>query len=117
VPGPRTAVGRRLVAYFLSIWEDPVQREPIMGMLRGATTSPQVANLLRGVLVERVLGPVGEQLGHDDSPLRMALCSSQLIGLGVARYILLLEPVASLSTDDTVRIVGPTLQRYMTGKL
>jgi AcrR family transcriptional regulator len=117
VPGPRTAVGRRLVAYFLSIWEDPVQREPLMGMLRGATTSPQVASLLREVLVERVLGPVGAQLGQEDGALRMALCSSQLIGLGVARYILLLEPVASLSTEDTVRLVGPTLQRYMTGKL
>lgn len=117
VPGPRTALGGRLVAYFLSIWEDPDKREPIMGMLRGATTSPHVANLLRGLLAERVLAPVGERLGHDDSALRMALCSSQLIGLGIARYILVMEPVASLSTEDTVRLVGPTLQRYMTGKL
>lgn len=117
VPGPRTALGGRLVAYFLSIWEDPDKREPIMGMLRGATTSPHVANLLRGLLAERVLAPVGERLGQDDSALRMALCSSQLIGLGIARYILVMEPVASLSTEDTVRLVGPTLQRYMTGKL
>ena len=117
VPGPRSAVGKRLVAYFLSIWEDPVKREPLLGMLRGATTSPQVAALLRGVLIERVLAPVGEHLGQEDSSLRMALCSSQLIGLGVARYILMLEPVVSLSADDTVRFVGPTLQRYMTGKL
>lgn len=117
VVGPRGAVGRRLVAYFLSIWEDPLKREPLMGMLRGATTSPQVAALLRGVLIERVLRPVGERLGHDDSALRMGLCSSQLIGLGVARYILVMEPVASLSPDEIVRLVGPTLQRYMTGKL
>jgi hypothetical protein len=69
------------------------------------------------VLIERVLAPVGEHLGQEDGSLRMALCSSQLIGLGVARYILMLEPVVSLSADETVRFVGPTLQRYMTGKL
>jgi AcrR family transcriptional regulator len=117
VPGPRSAVGRRLVAYFLSIWEDADKREPLMGMLRGATTSPHVAQLLRGLLHERVLTPVGDALGQPDSALRMTLCSSQLLGLGIARYILRMEPLASLSPEETIELVGPTLQRYMTGRL
>jgi AcrR family transcriptional regulator len=117
VPGPRSAIGRRLAEYFLSIWEEPAKREPLMGMLRAANTSPHVAELLRQLLNERVLGPVGDRLDEPDSALRMTLCSSQLIGLGIARYILHLEPLASLSPQETVDAVGPTLQRYMTGRL
>src|SRR5215212_12090458 len=46
VPGPREQLGRRMAEFFLSIWEDPSRREPIMAMLRAATTNPQAADLL-----------------------------------------------------------------------
>jgi AcrR family transcriptional regulator len=117
VPGPRGAIGRRLAEFFLGVWDDPARREPLMGLLRGATTSPYVAELLRRLLTERVLGPVGEHLATPDSALRMSLCSSQLIGLGVARYILRIEPLVSLSAAEVVDVVGPTLQRYLVGRL
>jgi AcrR family transcriptional regulator len=116
VTGPRTQVGRRLVEFFLSVWEDPERREPIMVMLRAATTNEQAASLLRDALMNLILGPVGERLALPDAPLRMSLCSSQLIGLGVARYIVGLEPLASLAPERVADLVGPTLQRYMTGK-
>ena len=48
LPGPRSAIGRRLIEFFLRIWEDPSQRDQMMGMLRGATTSPHVADMLGG---------------------------------------------------------------------
>src|SRR5262249_36984294 len=73
VTGPRTKVGRRLVEFFLSIWEDPERREPIMVMLRAGTTNEQAAGLLRDALMNLVLGPVGERLDLPDAPLRMSL--------------------------------------------
>jgi hypothetical protein len=42
---------------------------------------------------------------------------SQLAGLGLTRYILRLEPLASANADDVVNWVGPTVQRYLTGDL
>ena len=47
----------------------------------------------------------------------MSLCSAQLIGLGTARYIVGFEPLASLEPERVVELVGPALQRYMTGAL
>ena len=47
----------------------------------------------------------------------MSLCSAQLIGLGTARYIVGFEPLASLEPARVVELVGPALQRYMTGDL
>jgi len=42
---------------------------------------------------------------------------SQFIGLAMARYIVGVEPLASLPPEDVVRIIGPTLQRYLTEPL
>jgi AcrR family transcriptional regulator len=113
--GPRSQLGRRLVAFFLSIWEDPERREPLTVMLRAATTNEQAAALLRESLMTLFLAPLGERLEMPDAELRMSLCSSQLIGLGTARYVLAFEPLASLAPERLVELVGPNLQRYMTG--
>src|SRR3954451_4090963 len=86
VPGPRGCIGRRLVAFFLSFWDDPVRREPLTRLLRAAPTSEPGAELLRQALTQGVLGPVGEYLGGEDRALRVGLCSSELTGLGMARY-------------------------------
>jgi Tetracyclin repressor-like, C-terminal domain len=116
VLGPRGQIGRRLALFFLSIWDDPERREHLMGMLRAATTSADAAELLREGLGERVLRPVGEHLGPD-GPLRMSLCAAHLVGLGITRYIVDLEPLASLEPDAVADLVAPALQRYMTGAL
>jgi AcrR family transcriptional regulator len=115
--GPRSQLGARLAAFFLSVWEDPQRREPIMVMLRAATTNAQAAELLRETLMTVFLVPLGARLEVPDAQLRMSLCSAQLIGLGTARYILAFEPLASLEPERVVELVGPGLQRYMTGAL
>ena len=115
--GPRSQLGARLASFFLSVWEDPQRREPIMVMLRAATTNAQAAELLRETLMTVFLGPLGSRLGAPDAELRMSLCSAQLIGLGTARYIVAFEPLASLEPERVVELVGPALQRYMTGEL
>jgi hypothetical protein len=88
-----------------------------MVMLRAATTNAQAADLLRETLMKLILGPVGSRLDVPDAELRMSLCSSQLLGLGIGRYIVGLEPLASLEPERVVDLVGPALQRYMAGKL
>jgi AcrR family transcriptional regulator len=115
--GPRSELGTRLASFFLSIWEDPQRREPIMVMLRAATTNAEAAELLRETLMTVFLGPLGIRLGASDAELRMSLCSAQLIGLGTARYIVGFEPLASLAPERVVELVGPNLQRYMTADL
>ena len=115
--GPRAQLGRRLAAFFLSIWEDAERREPIMVMLRAATTNEQAAELLRETLMTLFLGPLGSRLDVSDPELRMSLCSAQLIGLATARYIVAFEPLATLEPERIVALVGPALQRYMTAAL
>jgi AcrR family transcriptional regulator len=117
VEGPRAQLGRRLARFFLSIWSEPARREPMMAMLRAATTSPDAAAMLRERVAQQVLGPVGARLGQPDGELRMSLCGAHLVGLGIARYIVFIEPLASLDSERVADLVAPALQRYMTGKL
>ena len=42
---------------------------------------------------------------------------SQLVGLGMVRYVLKLEPLASAEHAVVVAAIAPTLQRYLTGAL
>jgi AcrR family transcriptional regulator len=117
VIGRRSEMGLRMARFFLSVWEHPSQRDPLIGVLRAATTSEAAAQLLRESLGRRLFGPIAQQLDTPDASLRLSLCASQLVGLGVARYIVRLEPLASLDAEVAARAVAPTLQRYLTGKV
>jgi AcrR family transcriptional regulator len=117
VLGPRDELGRRLALFFLSIWDDPSRNQQIKATLRAATTSPEAADMLRERVGERVLRPVGEHLGVPDAALRMSLCASHLVGIGITRYIVHIEPIASLEPEQLADLVSPALQRYLTGSL
>ena len=49
--------------------------------------------------------------------LRAGLCGSQVFGMGMVRYVLKLEPMASADHATLVAAVAPTLQRYLTDPL
>ena len=61
-----------------------------------------------------IFTPLREKLPGPDADRRAQLAASQLVGLIVARYVLRFEPLASLSTEELVGWVAPTLQRYFT---
>ena len=46
--------------------------------------------------------------------LRGNLVATQVVGLMLVRYVIRLEPLASADPEDVVRLVAPTLQRYLT---
>lgn len=114
--GDRADAGARLVRAFLGIWDDPGMRLPLLAFVRRAL-DPEGAALAREVLSKRILEPVGAALGIDEPERRMPLAASQLGGLLLMRYVLALEPVASMPAEELVAVYGPTLQRYLDGPL
>ena len=67
-------------------------------------------------IVSRFL-TVWDHAGEDRPDLRAALVASQIVGLGMVRYVLRLEPLASADHPTVIAAVAPTLQRYLTGPL
>ena len=113
--GPDGA-GERMLRVFLSVWDDPDLRLPLLGLVR-SVVDPDGQRLLRDGFLPAILGPVGLALGIDDPATRMPLLASQVLGLILVRYVLAVEPIASMSPDEVVAIYAPTLQRYLTGPL
>ncbi|MGZ4486856.1 MAG: TetR/AcrR family transcriptional regulator [Nocardioides sp.] len=106
----------RMLRVFLSVWDDEQARLPLLALVRGVV-EPDGQRLLRDGFLPAVITPVGVALGIDDPPRRMALLASQVIGLIVTRYVLELEPLASMPVDEVVAAYAPTLQRYLDGPL
>jgi AcrR family transcriptional regulator len=108
--------GERLVRTFLTVWDSPVGIAGV-ALLRSAVGSEIGARLLREFLSSQILRRVTAilEIDPDEAPLRTSLIASQLSGLGLVRYILRLEPLASAPREVVVAAVAPTIQRYLTG--
>jgi AcrR family transcriptional regulator len=74
------------------------------------------ATMLRTMLAEGPLGAIAGTIGGHDAPARAALAGSQLVGLVLARYVVAMEPIASMTPDELAASVGPTIGRYLVGE-
>jgi AcrR family transcriptional regulator len=108
--------GERLLRVFLSVWDDEETRLPLLGLFRGIV-EPTGAQLVRDGFMRMVLGPLAAALEIDEPDRRMALVASQLAGIVVLRYVVQVEPLASMRGDALVATYAPTLQRYLDGPL
>lgn len=113
--GPAEA-GEGIVRALLSVWDDPERRLPLVAMAR-TLLDPSGHRLFQEGLLAVVIGPVLADLGIDRVDRRLPFVASQLVGLIVLRYLLEVEPLAMLPAEEVVAVVGPTIQRYLTGPL
>lgn len=114
---PVEEIGLTLPSLVLPLWDSEMGKgfiATLRSMLAGDDTS-----LVRSFLQEVIAKEVGSRV--DDPPgsgrIRIQFVASQLVGVMMARYILELEPFASLPVDQIAETIGPNLQRYLTGDL
>ena len=112
--GDHRDAGEGLARIMIRTWDSEGDRSAIMTLLRAATIEPAAAELLRDFMQRELFPPLLDRLGTPEPELRCGLAASQLIGLGIARYVVRFEPLASLSEDEVVAWIAPTLQRYLT---
>ncbi len=115
--GDRREVGARLAGFLLGVLESPAGRQRVIGLMRAAASEPEAARMVRDLLTREIVARVVAELRVDDAQLRANLVASQVVGLVMARYIIGLEPLASLPAEEVAAIVAPTLQRYLTEPL
>jgi AcrR family transcriptional regulator len=115
--GDLDGVAERLLRAFLGVWEDPQARLPLLALVRSGLAGEPGRTIVETALKRLVFGTLGQVLDIDEPERRMSLVASQMVGLIVARYLLLLEPLASMTPDEVTAWVAPTIQRYLTGPL
>ena len=114
--GPRETVGRRLAELIVGLLEKPETRAIVHRRIRSAVSHPEAAALVRET-VTRDVGRLTSALTDDQPDVRAVLAGTHVVGLALARYIVLVEPLASMPAADVVDYAAPTFQRYLVGPL
>jgi hypothetical protein len=117
VAGPRSRRGHRIVELFVATWEDPEQRAPILALLRSAAGHTEARDLLTQFVATQLLLPMVVTTQSDQPELRAAFIGAYLVGLGMTRYVLELQPLASMAPTRVIEIAGSIVHRLLTAPL
>jgi len=110
--GPRSEVGRRLAEIVVAALESPATRPIVLGRIRCASSHPAAAALVRETVI-RDLTRLAGAIGNDRPEVRAVLVGSHIVGIALARYVVLVEPLASLPAPALVELLAPTFQRFL----
>jgi hypothetical protein len=86
-------------------------------LVRSIAAHEAATRMMREFVSRVILKRVVEKVAPDRYEMRAALAGTQLIGLGMIRYVLRLEPLASADHPTVVAAIAPNLQRYLTGDI
>lgn len=114
---PITELGHVLPAILLPLWDSELGTgliATIRSLLAGSDIS-----LVRSFLQEVITAEVAPRVDNPPGSgrVRVQFVASQLMGVVMARYIVKVEPFASLPPERVAETIAPTLQRYLTGDL
>lgn len=113
--GPAEEVGDRMVRAYLRIWESPETGASMRAMLQSATSNSDAHQAFRDFMQDYVLAAVSGVLGGgEQAKLRAMLAAANLVGTAMLRYVMEVPPLATLPGDDVVRLIAPTVTRYLT---
>jgi len=116
VAGGANQAGRQTLRMLITTW-DLAGGGPFAASAIATVGLAKTAETVQSLFIGPVLDPLLRALGADQIRFRAALCASQLLGLGIMRYELRAEPIHSMDVDSLVDAVGPTLQRYLVGRI
>ena len=99
----------------LDTWDEPAHGGPLRAMVGGAVQDPELAQLLKEVLERELIDRIAEHIRGANARYRAAAFATQLAGVIFARYILALDPVATMTVDELVRHLSPGLRAVLRG--
>ena len=113
VDAPLEVLPERLLRSLLAVWDDEDRSAPLLRLFDRIASEPDAARMFREVVEREILGRFAERLGGHDR--RAAAVTVQLAGLIFLRYFLRVEPLASMSADEVVAALAPTLRTALAG--
>lgn len=113
--GGLEGVGERLARTILQLLDDETTRPIFLSVIRSAVTEGAAREAVHILVDDVIIAAYVEHLDVPNARERATLAATQILGLAMARHVVPIEPLASMSIDDLVARVGPTLQRYLAG--
>jgi AcrR family transcriptional regulator len=113
IEGPIDQLAIRLLTVLLETWDDPKNRATLLVIAQSGAEREDTAPT-RGFVEEVLAVPIAERLrdegvSADDAHIRTALLVTQLVGVIYARYVLAVEPVATIPRRTFIDHFAPAL--------
>ncbi|MBL7489855.1 TetR family transcriptional regulator [Frankia sp. AgB1.9] len=115
LPGDRATMPERVLRTLLTTWDDPVHGPRLRVLATTVAQEPEFTRMFRELVQREMTEQMAEYVGGADAPARAAVFTTQLAGVIFARYVLALEPIASLPADELVRHLVPGLRAVLYG--
>jgi hypothetical protein len=116
IRGGVNQAGRRTLQMLITTW-DATGGGPFAASAIATAGLAKTVDIAQGLFIGPVFDPLLNALGADQITFRASLCASQVVGLGIMRYGVRVEPIQSMDVDELVDAVAPTLQRYLVGEI
>ena len=113
--GPLNNLPERLLTTVLTVWDDPETSGSLRTFIEGVVGDPEVGRVFRELVEHEMLSRIADRIGGSDARRRAAVAASHIAGLVMARYILQLEPFASMPRAEVVRRMAPGLRTALMG--
>lgn len=110
--GPPEETGHRVAATILNTWEQAATAGTIESLfnllLQDSTTQQTFAKYVEGEIMDSIRQAVGTDLD-----LAVQLMMSGILGVLLSRYVVKIEPLASMSREDLIEVLGTIIQRLL----
>lgn len=115
--GKPGGAGRRTVKVMLSLWDNPRTAAKALVRFSSALSSAEAIRLSGGTFICPFFRTIAAAVSPDQVELRAALVAGQMVGVVIGRYLVNDPFLAGSSQQDLVRIIGHSVQLYLTGPL
>jgi AcrR family transcriptional regulator len=115
--GTPAGIGRRTVKLLLGLCDDPRTAARTLVGFSAPLSVPESAEPKETAYLQPVFRKMTEQVSPDRKELRASLISAQILALVIGRYLVRDPLLAGSSQQELSRIIGRTVQEYLTGPL
>ncbi len=114
--GPLNSLPERVIRTVLRVWDDPVSGPTLRAFLDGMVRDPQVARIFGEMMEQEMIPAIAGRLGGGaEATRRASLMTSQLGGMILSRYVIRIEPLASMTHQEIARIMAPGMRAVLAG--
>ena len=107
-------VGERLARMLVGLMQDTSARTLLLSLFRSISSDGESAEALQQFVQLTVMDTVEPYLPGPDKKLQANILGSQIIGIFIARYIIKIEPLATIDDRQLIAYLAPRLQSHFT---
>lgn len=110
IEGKDSEIGIRLATAIISVMSEPNTQKLLLGALRSASSDEAASEMLRKFVENNLVKVICKKMPQPDAELKANLLCAQIVGILVTRYIIKIEPLASVSNQGLAVVLSNLIQ-------